>query len=99
MIGLGERVPGGWRPQVVRTVAARGEGIGDVLDAVDKHRDWMDAHGELVARRERRAAAEVGAIALGTLRARSFGGTSMAALAARVAAGELDPYAAADELL
>jgi len=101
MIGLGERVPGGWRPQVVRTVAARGEGVDDVLAAIDKHRDWMDERGELVARRERRAAAEVEAIALGTLRSRfaSFGGTSIAALATRVAAGELDPYAAADELI
>ncbi|GIJ45638.1 transporter [Virgisporangium aliadipatigenens] len=99
MIGLGERVPGGWRPPVVRTVAARGEGLDDVLAAMEKHRDWMAGRGELVARRERRAAAEVEAIALGTLRARSFGRTSIAALATRVAAGELDPYAAADELL
>jgi len=32
---------------------------------------------------------------MGTLR----GGAALAALAARVAAGELDPYAAADDLL
>jgi LAO/AO transport system kinase len=102
MIALGERGPGEWRPQVLRTVAARGEGIDELVAAIDKHRAWLDEHGELTRRRERRAAAEVEAIALNTLRAR-FGtlrdGTALSALAARVAAGELDPYAAADELL
>jgi LAO/AO transport system kinase len=102
MIGLGERAAGQWRPQVIRTVAARGEGIDDVLAAVDKHRAWLSEHGELARRREERACAEVEAIALGVLRARMGSlrdGTALPALAKRVAAGELDPYAAADQLL
>jgi len=102
MIGLGERGPGEWRPQVVRAVASRGEGIDDVVAAIDKHRAWMESHGELVRRREARAAAEVEAIALGTLREKIGtlrNGTALPALATRVAAGELDPYAAAHELL
>jgi LAO/AO transport system kinase len=106
MIGLGERGPGDWRPQVVRSVAYRSEGIDDVLAAIDKHQRWLcrhdGQHDELSRRRERRAAAEVEAIALGALRAR-FGtlsnGTALPALAAKVAAGELDPYAAAEQLL
>jgi LAO/AO transport system kinase len=102
MIGLGERTPGQWRPQVLRTVAARGEGIEELVAAIDKHRAWMEAHGELTRRREQRAAAEVEAIALGELRARMGtlrNGTALPSLAAKVAAGELDPYAAADQLL
>src|SRR5215475_1714898 len=39
MIALGERGPGQWRPPVVRAVAAKGEGIDDILAAIDKHRD------------------------------------------------------------
>jgi LAO/AO transport system kinase len=102
MIGLAERKPGEWRPQVIRAVAVRGEGLDDVVAAIDKHRRWMDEHGELTARRERRACAEIEAIALGVLRERMGtvrGGSALSALAARVAAGELDPYAAADDLL
>jgi LAO/AO transport system kinase len=102
MIGLAERAAGEWRPQVVRAVAVRGEGIDDVVAAIEKHRRWLDGHGELQARRERRAAAEIEAIALGVLRERMGtlrGGAALQALAARVAAGELDPYAAADDLL
>ncbi|WP_247673316.1 methylmalonyl Co-A mutase-associated GTPase MeaB [Micromonospora sp. C51] len=102
MIALGERGPGQWRPQVVRAVAARGEGIDDVAAAIDKHRAWLVEHDELRRRREARAAAEVEAIALGVLRARIGSlrdGTQLPALAAEVAAGATDPYAAAEALL
>ncbi|HEY3010884.1 MAG TPA: methylmalonyl Co-A mutase-associated GTPase MeaB [Micromonosporaceae bacterium] len=102
MIGLGERGPGEWRPQVVRAVAVRGEGIDEIVTAIDKHRAWLESQGELRSRREARAAAEVEAIALGTLRDRMGtlrDGTALPALAAKVATGELDPYAAASELL
>jgi LAO/AO transport system kinase len=102
MMGLAPRGPGEWRPPVVRAVAAKGEGIDDILAAIDKHRDWLVAHDELRRRREARAAAEVEAIALATLRARMGSlraGTALPALAAAVASGSLDPYAAARELL
>jgi LAO/AO transport system kinase len=102
MIGLADRAAGAWRPQVVRTVAARGEGIDDMLTAVGKHTTWLAEHGELRVRREARAAAEIEAIALGTLRGRIGSlrdGTALPTLAGRVAGGELDPYAAASELL
>jgi len=102
MLGLGERAAGDWRPQVVRATAVKGEGIDDVVAAIDKHRDWLEKTGELGRRREHRAAVEVEAIALGTLRARLadlHDGTALSDLAVRVAAGEIDPYAAAEELV
>ncbi|MFB9694853.1 methylmalonyl Co-A mutase-associated GTPase MeaB [Amorphoplanes digitatis] len=102
MLSLGERGPGDWRPQVVRAVAVKGEGVDDVVDAIGKHRAWLESSDRLRDRREARAAAEVEAIALGTLRARLGSlreGTALSDLAARVAAGELDPYAAADDLI
>ncbi|PZG17870.1 methylmalonyl Co-A mutase-associated GTPase MeaB [Micromonospora craterilacus] len=102
MIALGERGPGQWRPQVVRAVATRAEGIDDIAAAIDKHRGWLVEHDELRRRREARAAAEIEAIALGVLRARIGSlrdGTHLPALAAEVAAGATDPYAAADALL
>lgn len=102
MIALGERAGDDWRPHVVRAIAARAEGMGDIVTAIDKHRAWLERTGELTARRERRAAAEVEAIALGTLREKIGSlrdGTALPALATRVAAGTLDPYAAARQLL
>jgi len=91
-----------WRPQVVRAVANRGEGIDKLVAAVEKHRAWLIGTGELARRREARAAAEIEAIALGRLRDRLGSvrdGTALPKLAARVAAGELDAFNAANDLL
>lgn len=46
MLGLGEsRGPGDWRPPIVKTVAAREEGIDEVVEALEKHRAWMEERG------------------------------------------------------
>ncbi|MED7954366.1 methylmalonyl Co-A mutase-associated GTPase MeaB [Streptomyces sp. BE303] len=103
MLGLGgPREPGDWRPPIVKTVAARGEGVDEVVEALEKHRAWLDEHGELAVRRRRRAADEIEAIALAALRARIGdlrGDRHLTTLAERVVAGELDPYGAADRLV
>ncbi|WP_117210365.1 methylmalonyl Co-A mutase-associated GTPase MeaB [Allorhizocola rhizosphaerae] len=101
MIALGERAAGQWRPQVVKASAARAEGIEGIVEAVDKHHEWLARTGELVRRREHRAASEIEALVLAELRARfaELPGVGLQELAAQVAAGELDPYAAADRLL
>jgi LAO/AO transport system kinase len=93
---------GAWRPPIVKTVAARGEGVEDVLAAIEKHRAWMDEKGELARRRQARAAAEIEAIALGTVKQRFaevHGSAALHAAAARVVAGDTDPYSAADDLV
>jgi LAO/AO transport system kinase len=104
MISLGRRGTAGpsWRAPIVRTVATRGEGIEDLLAAIEQHRAWMLSHGELDARRQRRAEAEIEAIALAQLRGRlgdGLRGSALPGLAKRVVVGELDVYRAADELL
>jgi GTPase len=103
MLGLGEaRAPGDWRPSVVKTVAARGEGLGEVVEALEKHRAWLEERGVLAERRAQRAAREVETIAVTALRERIadlHGDRRLEALAERIVAGDLDPYAAADELI
>ncbi|MGY1775666.1 methylmalonyl Co-A mutase-associated GTPase MeaB [Geodermatophilus sp. SYSU D00804] len=94
--------PGAWRPPIVRTVAARDEGIDRVLAEVEAHRRWLADAGEGVRRRAERAAREIEAIALAGLRERIGevrGSAALAALAEEVVAGETDPYRAADRLL
>jgi LAO/AO transport system kinase len=102
MIGLGERAPGQWRPPVIKAVAARAEGIDEIVAAIDKHRQWLRTHDELQRRREQRAAAEIEAIVLEALRERIEAldhGASLSDQAAAVAAGQQDPYTAADHIL
>ncbi|MFC9593333.1 methylmalonyl Co-A mutase-associated GTPase MeaB [Streptomyces sp. NPDC056944] len=103
MLSLGEaRAAGDWRPPIVKTVAARGEGIDEVVEALEKHRAWMEEHGVLAERRRARAAREVETIAVTALRERIgdlHGDRRLDALAERIVTGALDPYAASDELV
>lgn len=98
--GTGE---GSWWPPIRRTVAVRGEGIGELVDALDEHHGHLAQDGGLERRRRRRAGHLVREIALATVRARfAVAGEDdprVAELADRVAGGELDPYLAADRLL
>lgn len=102
MISLGDRTePGLWRPPVIKTIAERGEGVDEVMEGLDKHWAWMGG-GELARRRLRRATIEVEALAVAQLRARMgdlHAGQGVPAAAARVVAGEVDPYTAADEVV
>ncbi len=102
MIALARRGPGDWKPPIVSTTAASGEGIDDLVSQLDAHRAWLGSSGEGDRRRHARAREEISAIALTEIRARMGGlpgDERIDGLASRVAAGELDPYSAADELL
>jgi LAO/AO transport system kinase len=102
MISQGDGPHGGWKPPIVKTVAARSEGISDLVEKLDEHWAWLASSGELARRRTARAAGEIEAIALTALRERLgdlHAGTALDALAAEVVAGKTDPYAAADELV
>jgi LAO/AO transport system kinase len=106
MLTLGERRgPGDWRPPILKTVASRGEGLDEVVEALEKHRGWLEETGGLRRRRLRRAADEVEAIAVTALRSRMGdlrsrqGVGGLDELAAEVVEGRTDPYAAADRLV
>ncbi|WP_364518235.1 methylmalonyl Co-A mutase-associated GTPase MeaB [Nocardioides sp. LML1-1-1.1] len=101
MLGLAERREDTWRPPVLKTVASTGDGVTDVVDALEEHGAWLRESGELQRRRVRRARDEIETLALTALRKRwgSVGdGDRLDDLAAAVVAGESDPYAAADVL-
>jgi len=85
-----------WKPPIVTTVATSGEGIDELLGQLARHEAWLEASGERARRRLARAREEVTALAFGALTRRLVVPDE---LAARVAAGECDPLAAAQELL
>jgi LAO/AO transport system kinase len=103
MISLAEgRQPGDWRPSVTKTVASTGEGMDELMAALDKHHEWLRNTGTLRERRVRRAADEIQAIAVARLRERMghlHHGSALDDLAAGVVDGTSDPYSAADELV
>lgn len=103
MISLGDRSePNLWRSPVLKTVAARDDGVAEVMAAIDDHYAWMEASGTLRDRRVRRAVDEIEAIAIQALRIRIGDlrhGNRVDELAAQVVDGSSDPYAAADQVV
>ena len=97
----GERRPRPKRPEVLVTTALSGEGIPELLAALDRHRS-AGREGLADAARLARAEAQVWAIVSERLRDR-FGGAAarpvMEATLRAVAEHRLDPYSAADRLL
>ena len=91
-----------WRPPVVTTIATRDEGIEELWGAIGEHRAFQDRDGRLARRRGDRLRDELRAIVAELLREQADAactGDRFEDLLARVAARELDPYAAATSLL
>ena len=91
-----------WMPPIVETVATDGTGIEALFDAIGCHRAYLEAGDRLTERRAERLADELRAIVLEGLARRTddvCSGPQFDALVARVAAREVDPYTAADEML
>jgi len=73
-----------------------------VLERIEAHREWLESSGEGHRRRTERAAREIEAIAVATLRERLgdvHGSAALGTLAEKVVAGETDPFSAADDLV
>lgn len=48
-----------WRPPIKRTIASRDEGIADVIEAMEEHREYLVESGELQKRRHERTLNEM----------------------------------------
>ena len=88
---------------VLRTEAARGEGIEELADALDEHRAYIESEGTLSERRQRNLRNEVLAIATYRMRraleASIERDPSVQKLLERVVSRELDPASAATAIL
>ena len=94
--------PGSWRPEIVDTTATAGEGVAEVWHAVARHRHHLEGAGQLVARRADRLGQELRRVLLARSEVRIHeltAGEEFTTAVKALAAGELDPYQAADRLL
>jgi GTPase len=100
MLSLAKDRP--WKTPIVRTSAQSGEGLPQLMEAIEKHRAWSRESGEYLERRRGAARAEVEALLrealLRELEGR-VGDARLDAAIARVAERSLDPYGAVEELL
>jgi LAO/AO transport system kinase len=91
-----------WRPPVLKTIALKGEGIADAVDWIGKHRAYLDAHHLLAQRERARVRAELEMVVQRELMARLLGGVNglkLETLVEKIAAREMDVYAAAEMLM
>jgi LAO/AO transport system kinase len=98
----GQGVRSIWRPPVIKTIAARGDGVLDLVRAIADHRRYLEATGEMARRNQVHLVNELERILRDGLMDRLLSQIDQARLAslmAQVATRELDPYAAAHLLL
>ncbi len=91
-----------WRPRILQTVATTGQGIDELWSAINEHRAFLEGGERLKARRDARLRDEVQRIVRARLEqqvVQRAGADRFDKLLAQVSRRELDPYAAADELL
>jgi LAO/AO transport system kinase len=102
VLALSEQ-PGGWKVPILRTEAARGEGVAELAEKVDEHRSHIEAAGTLEERRARNLRNEVLGIAASRLRrqleADAAADAGTAELLEQVVRRELDPASAATILM
>jgi LAO/AO transport system kinase len=95
--------PGAWKVPILRTEAARGEGVEELAAAIDEHRAFIEEAGTLDERRARNLRSEVLGIATARMRRRlettAAEDPRTAELLERVVRREIDPASAAAELL
>jgi LAO/AO transport system kinase len=93
---------GEWRPPIIPTVGASGQGVPELWQAVQDHRHHAEKSGLLEERRQRRLRDELRSIIISRLDARArelCGGERYEKVEAGVLDRRLDPWSAADELL
>src|SRR5919204_5448798 len=101
MLTLG-RLRTEWKPPIIRTVAATGDGLPDLVSAIARHATWAGESGERDRRRRDAARTEVESLLRDSLVRRlrdRVGADRVERAVARVADRAIDPYAAVEDLL
>jgi len=93
---------GPWAPPVLKTSAASGEGVPELLQAIDRHREFLAANGLVLRKRKQRISAKIRQVVEERLWRKFWGGLAheaeLARLADEVVLGRSTPHAAADAL-
>ena len=95
-------MPGDWRPPIVDTVAATGDGVDALWAEVARHRAHLTASGRLAERRRQRLTTELRRVLVARLLRQVeevAAGDDFANAIRALADGRVDPYDAADGLL
>ena len=94
---------GAWEPPILKAVATKGEGVGELIDAIDDHQRHIRDSEHSAGERRELARSQVVALARAVLHRRGLDAAqrsgALDALVDRVAARRLDPRAASLQLI
>ncbi|MER3545040.1 MAG: methylmalonyl Co-A mutase-associated GTPase MeaB [Chloroflexota bacterium] len=91
-----------WQPPILETVATEGQGVADVVEAVTRHRAYLETSGELARQERERVTAELHYLLREALVARwlrQIPDGQVDAAIERILAREVDPHTAVEELI
>jgi LAO/AO transport system kinase len=93
----------GWTPDVIETVATKGDGVDELIERFDAHHEFLEREGLLAEQVRDRYAEEIRTLlredVAGTLEDEIDRRGGIDELVDAVMAGETDPYTLADEIL
>lgn len=91
-----------WHPPILKTVATEGQGVADVVEAVTRHRAYLETSGELARQERERVTAELHHLLREALVARwlrRIPDGQVDTAIERILAREVDPHTAVEELI
>lgn len=91
-----------WAPPVLETVAPTGEGVAELAESIEAHREWSVGSGAASWRRRTRAESELRDVVVARLAERAeglFRGARWSEILDAVVTGAMDPWTAAEELI
>jgi LAO/AO transport system kinase len=95
--------PGPWAIPVLKTTAQTGEGVPELLEAVDRHREYLDESGQLRIRQRGRAAVRIREVTERSLRGILWGSEAIAGVLDdgldRIQQGTATPYSVSASIL
>ena len=101
-LNLKPKAENDWRPPVLKTIATTGEGVADAVAWIGKHRAYLEANHLLEVRERARFRTELEMVVqreLMTRLLRGVNGAKIETLVEKIAAREMDVYAAAERLI
>ncbi len=98
VLSLSDHDESSWLPPIVRTVAPRGEGVEELLEAIGRHRDWLAEAGRLAERRRQQLRLRVETILKDRILAAARSEAGLDTEITEGFAARTDPYQLADAL-
>lgn len=93
----------GWDVPILKTVAHREQGIEELLETIDRHREYLKTSGRMEEMTRKRARRQLLALAQKMMLERVLDGKSgemrVSELVERIASREIDPHTAAERLI